>query len=686
MGRQPFLIPRDRQSIKETLRASNRVVLSKKSKSGGEDEDQERSHPPVGGGDTFASRIELMLRRLFVGREREIARFRAALDDVSEIGILLVTGETGIGKSALLNQFVSVAADAGSTCLRVDGRGGDVRPLLERAASVLRAAADAESRRPLLVVDHLDAFGEEERWFVEAFLPALPTWVLVVVADRRASLRADTFVPPFCERLSLRPLTDDESTEYLSRRNIADDVRARVLRISHGLPLLLVGAVSVAAFGGSLEQMESSALATVRHELAELSSSAERRAALATLALARTLAFEVLASVLDPTVNVEAVYKWLASRSFVEQTSLGLRPHMAARAAAMGWFREDHPRLFWSMLERLRTFYDWQLRQPVGPQARWVADRLFLQRHHPSFQHGIRVDHDAFEVVRARREDRDAIVALTSRQDGAAAAEWVARWLDAGIGTCEILRGRDGGLGGYVLSMAVGETWPAEVADDPALGVVRAFLDAQGWSSSSEVTAFVVRASLVEATEDGAISTLLLMHLSERLRAMPHLRFHFGVTRTPEVVLDLAGALDFEHSVVGSFHDGTFEHTVIAFDWRSAPRRVASTDSRFLARLEELANVPYASSVPPAERHSGAPPAESYEFGALLRAQLAQLATAAGLTSREKEVLDLLVLGRNSAEIGKVLGISARTAKFHQARLLSKLGADSRIDLLRLLL
>jgi DNA-binding CsgD family transcriptional regulator len=56
------------------------------------------------------------------------------------------------------------------------------------------------------------------------------------------------------------------------------------------------------------------------------------------------------------------------------------------------------------------------------------------------------------------------------------------------------------------------------------------------------------------------------------------------------------------------------------------------------------------------------------------------------LTQREREVFDLMLLGRNAREIGTVLGITARTAKFHQSNLLQKLGADGRTDLLRLLM
>lgn len=64
----------------------------------------------------------------------------------------------------------------------------------------------------------------------------------------------------------------------------------------------------------------------------------------------------------------------------------------------------------------------------------------------------------------------------------------------------------------------------------------------------------------------------------------------------------------------------------------------------------------------------------------------AEIITHARLTEREREVLDLLLLGRTHEDIARVLGISERTSKFHQANLLTKLGAESRLDLMRLFL
>ena len=64
----------------------------------------------------------------------------------------------------------------------------------------------------------------------------------------------------------------------------------------------------------------------------------------------------------------------------------------------------------------------------------------------------------------------------------------------------------------------------------------------------------------------------------------------------------------------------------------------------------------------------------------------AEIVTHARLTEREREVLDLLLLGRTHEDIAQLLGISERTSKFHQANLFTKLGAESRLDLLRLFL
>ncbi|MBC7173769.1 MAG: helix-turn-helix transcriptional regulator [Polyangiaceae bacterium] len=70
----------------------------------------------------------------------------------------------------------------------------------------------------------------------------------------------------------------------------------------------------------------------------------------------------------------------------------------------------------------------------------------------------------------------------------------------------------------------------------------------------------------------------------------------------------------------------------------------------------------------------------------LASARVDAAASAAGLSEREKQVLRLLLLGRELADVAAELGISHRTVRFHQTNLLDKLGVESRADLARLLL
>ncbi len=54
------------------------------------------------------------------------------------------------------------------------------------------------------------------------------------------------------------------------------------------------------------------------------------------------------------------------------------------------------------------------------------------------------------------------------------------------------------------------------------------------------------------------------------------------------------------------------------------------------------------------------------------------------LTPREREVMELVVIGQHNRDIGPALGISVRTVEVHKARLMSKLGVDNVADLVRI--
>lgn len=68
----------------------------------------------------------------------------------------------------------------------------------------------------------------------------------------------------------------------------------------------------------------------------------------------------------------------------------------------------------------------------------------------------------------------------------------------------------------------------------------------------------------------------------------------------------------------------------------------------------------------------------------LIAARVEDVAERHSLSARERQVLRALISGQSGDDIAEEFGISPRTVKFHQANVLAKLGADSRVDLLRL--
>lgn len=56
------------------------------------------------------------------------------------------------------------------------------------------------------------------------------------------------------------------------------------------------------------------------------------------------------------------------------------------------------------------------------------------------------------------------------------------------------------------------------------------------------------------------------------------------------------------------------------------------------------------------------------------------------LSSREKEIINLVLVGKSNKDIAEILDISINTVKKHLYNILNKIGVDSRSQLISLLL
>ncbi|MGY1779943.1 AAA family ATPase [Geodermatophilus sp. SYSU D01036] len=221
-----------------------------------------------------------------VGRDAEGGAVRAFLDRAASRGdALVVTGDPGVGRTAVLDAAAGTAAAAGALVLRAAGVGSETEvgsaglsqlllPLLDgpegppgtalaaalgarpgppgplAVATAVLALLDRAARgRPvLLVVDdlpELDGSSARVLGLVARRLAGRRCGVLASARTGGGSLLLDAGLP----RLELGPLDDAASAELLRTRapGLARDVRRRVLDAARGNPLALVELPAVLA-------------------------------------------------------------------------------------------------------------------------------------------------------------------------------------------------------------------------------------------------------------------------------------------------------------------------------------------------------------------------------------------------------------------------------------------------------
>ena len=217
-----------------------------------------------------------------LGRDRELAIVASLVGNATAGGgALLIRGDAGIGKSALVGRAVALAQGAGMQILRTTGVRTEanlpfaglhqlLRPILgglealpkpqyialgvafglvEGAAedpflialATLTLLADAAARTPILViaddVQWLDRPSADALAFVARRLGSDP---LVMVAELREG-EDSPFDAAGLDELALAPLSDRDAREMVSRLapRLAPSVRDRILREAAGNPLAL---------------------------------------------------------------------------------------------------------------------------------------------------------------------------------------------------------------------------------------------------------------------------------------------------------------------------------------------------------------------------------------------------------------------------------------------------------------
>lgn len=664
---------------------------------------------------TFAQLLRDASHRDFVGRQAELDEFRAILERARNgFHLIQLTGDAGSGKSMVLREWADICRELAIPHVRVD-----VSCLPELTKDSLLAALGPEGQKPRVVL--IDAYEEllaRESWFLGEILARFNDDVLLVLASRVpfgarwSSIGRRDWVT----RIKLKPLSEADSLALLEHRGVDPRKRDALLRFAEGSPLLLALSADVAEHVPELrfgpheqQQVLKLVLDLFRADVVDK----RKRDALGLCAVARFTTFESLHTVMDGDADAGALFAWLRSLSFIEDTPLGLRPHSVIRSALLEELKQHQPASYLGFHKRLRGYYRKCARIGVD-QARWVSDRVFLDRELPALNRYFDWQSDDIEPVLepANPSQKSQIVDMVRRWEGEESALWAKRWFLASPEAFEVCLDAEGRVRGFLGTVPLGRQ-PRHVleVDDPAVALARSFLEKAELGPQETAIFFRFWMTAESHRSPSPVTNAILTSMMKHLLRHRNLAFHFALDVEGGFWTSLAHALDIKLRTLGRFVQGNTEVSATACRWRDGSvssvferpptirltaQRVSepplSARSPLSAPFEVMiAHTPdeiAVGEVQVAERKDSPPKHASSQqpLARALHRRVSEVASQASLSQREREVLELALIGRDAGQIGLVLGITARTAKFHLSNLFAKLGAESRADLLRVLL
>jgi DNA-binding CsgD family transcriptional regulator len=630
---------------------------------------------------SLGERLRSERQRAFVGRASELATFKSLLVDASH-SLLFIKGQVGVGKSALLQEYLRVALASGHCAVLLDAQqlSGDANASRAAISSLEGGRGTTAGARGVLLIDGFDGSRSDHEWVLAELAPALAADVLLVLASRMPA-PASLWLDPAWSRLllqrELQPLARSEATRLLELRHVPEAAYNEVLEFASGFPLALAVAAEAVASSGD-EGFTLDRLQEVQHRLGRVlcpvAVTSGQQLALDVCALARTTTAELLDLVrrstpLEHANDTSDAFDWLAHQSFVEWTPSGLRPHSLLRTALEARLRRERPRRHRAILQALRdsTVVELTTNVATGPA---LADLFFLDRDVPRVRRWAPppAPQPLKSLEVAQPSDHREIVELIRRAEGDEAAALAAAMSGPDF---EIVRGK--GIEGLLQFTRLDAESGSEKlpSKDPVSALVRRYMAEHPLEAGEQ--ALLCRWFL-DAQDYQTPSWRVLAVTGRQTQIVlgaERLPYSFCINRTPGEWISLWTDIGLPWQIVDRFRLGAHDYSLLVFDWKRRPLR----------------DVLVQASHPTDAQAAGREQASTFdELRVKVGERVANLARKINLTPREVEILEQLCLGHSLEEVAKKLSIRPRTVKFHQENLLRKTGASSRIELFRKLL
>jgi hypothetical protein len=540
----------------------------------------------------LSDRLAEARRRRFAGRMAELELFRSALREPDRpFAVLHIYGPGGVGKTALLNEYARVAAEAGWPVILLDGR--NVEPSPAGFCLALCRALELAAGTPLpdllaawpsgaLLIDTYEVLAPLDAWLRESLLPQLPERTVVVVAGREqpaTAWRTDPGWDELTRVVPLRNLAPVESRAYLHERRIPQPQHQRVLEWTHGHPLALALVADLLTRGDAQVAGSFSHNADVVQVLLERFvqrvPSPRHREALEVCAHARVTTEALLAETVDAE-DAPRLFAWLRGLSFIEHGPHGLFPHDLAREVLDADLRWRNAEIYRQLNQRVRGSIVRRIQATSGPEQQHAFfDLLYLHRHSPimrPFYQWTMLGTNYAEPAAAA--DWPQIVATVGRHDGPASAAIARHWLERQPRSFTVFRDGSPCIAGFICMLALHETTEHDHSVDPALRPAEAHALRYGPVRPGEASVYCRFAMSRDGhlpTESAGVWDLVSLVSLVHWLTTPRLAWSYVSVPNLDYWRTFFHYLRQPHGPEATFSVGGRQFHVFAHDWRAEP-------------------------------------------------------------------------------------------------------------------
>jgi hypothetical protein len=540
-------------------------------------------------GSQLGGRLRAARNARFVGRAAEKDLFQTALTAPElPFYILYIFGPGGIGKTALLLQFITQAQQLEIPAYYLDVRSVDPDPAsfldaLRRTLGIDQhesfAQHMAQMSRCVLLIDTYETLAPLDTWMRETFLPELPENTLVVMAGRTplsSGWRTDPGWQMLTRSIALRNLEPSDARDYLARRAVPSEQHSPVLDFTHGHPLALSLVADVFAQRDDIQfQPESvpDVVKTLLGQFVQKVPGPAHRAALEVCPLVRITTESLLAEMLE-TPDAHELFEWLSSLSFIEGGQEGIFPHDLAREALLVDLRWRNPEWFAELHRRARKHYLARLGQTSGAaQQRVLLDYVFLHRDNPLVKPFFEWKMGGtFVTDLMQPADMPALIRMVETHEGHLSSRLASYWFSRQPEGVLVMRDGRRQPVGFVMFLSLGRIAPADLEVDPAVKASWDYLQNQVPLRSGEVATlfrFWMAADTYQAVSP--IQSLIFVTIVRHYLTTPGLAYTLLPCADPDFWTNVFAYADLSRLPQTDFTVEDRHYGVYGHDWRVVP-------------------------------------------------------------------------------------------------------------------